>query len=68
MKANWMILALFLALPANATKVCQSIFNPYTGKFELQCVDRGPPKPIGQPPICRQVYDAMNNVFVTVCD
>jgi len=56
----WIVLAL-LALPASAEQVCSSVYNPMTGRWEYVCVE-------GHVPVCHQEYDAMNQVWVTVCN
>jgi hypothetical protein len=55
-----------LASAANAEQVCQNVYNPLSNRWEYQCVERPARDPA--PPRCRQEYDAMNNVWVTVCE
>lgn len=64
-------LALALALTlwitaAHAEQVCQSVYNPMSGRWEYQCVERGGYDRSG--PVCHQEYDPMNQVWVTVCN
>lgn len=59
---NFIIAALFaIALPASAAQVCTNVFNPMSGNWEYQCVQ-------GHVPQCHQEFDAMNMVWVTVCN
>lgn len=66
MKTIIAALALLLAGSAMAEKVCSNVYNPYSGKWEYQCVDRD--ENDRRAPVCRQQYDPYNRVWVTVCD
>jgi hypothetical protein len=57
---------LFVVGAAYADKVCNNVYNPHSGKWEYQCVDRDDND--RRAPVCRQQYDPMNQVWVTVCD
>jgi hypothetical protein len=61
-----LLLLALLAFPVAADQVCTSIYNAMTGQWEYQCVER--PDDDRRQPVCHQEYDAMNQVWVTVCN